>query len=62
MKYDVFEEVEDCGQERIGSRWVVTQKENAYGQKAQIKGTLVAKGFQEEESSYSDSQPYLESH
>merc|ERR1712074_321012 len=26
-KYDVFEEVEDTGQERIGSRWVITRKE-----------------------------------
>ena len=26
-KYDVFEEVEDSGQERITSRWVITQKE-----------------------------------
>ena len=27
IKFDVFEEVDDCGQERISSRWVVTQKE-----------------------------------
>ena len=26
-KYDVFEEVEDTGQERVGSRWVITKKE-----------------------------------
>ena len=24
VKFDVFEEVDDCGQERIGSRWVIT--------------------------------------
>ena len=41
MKYDVFKEVDDCGQDRIGSRWVVTQKEKADGQKAQVK----EKGF-----------------
>ena len=29
VKFDVFEEVDNCGQERIGSRWVVTQKEKA---------------------------------
>ena len=29
VKFDVVEEVDDCGQERIGSRWVVTQKEKA---------------------------------
>ena len=34
VKFDVFEEVDDCGQERIGSRWVVTQKEKADGQKS----------------------------
>ena len=33
MRYDVFEEVDDCGQDRIGSRWVVTQKEKTNGQK-----------------------------
>ena len=48
--YDVFEEVDDLRQERRGSRWGVTQNEKADGQKAQIKGRLVAKGFQEEES------------
>ena len=48
VRYDVFEEVDDCGQERIGSRWVVTQEEKADRQKSQIKNPLVAKGFQEE--------------
>ena len=50
----MFEEVEDCGQERIGSRWVLTQKDKADGQKAQVKGRLVAKEFHEEESPQSD--------
>ena len=34
VKFDVFEEVDDCGQERISSRWVLTQKEKADGQKS----------------------------
>ena len=47
MKYDVFEEVGNYGKENIGSRWVITQKEKADGQKAAVKGRLVANGFQE---------------
>ena len=43
--YNIFDEVEDFGQDRIASRGVVTQKEKADGQKSQIKGHLVAKGF-----------------
>ena len=45
MKYEVFEEVDDCGQEIIGSRWVVTLKEKADGQKAKVKVRLVPRGF-----------------
>ena len=30
--YDTFEEVQDEGQERIGSQWVVTEKEKHDGQ------------------------------
>ena len=33
MDYDVFEEVEDKGQETIGSRWVIRAKEKHDGQK-----------------------------
>ena len=47
MDYDVFEEVLDEGQETIGSRWVMTEKEKHDGQKLQIKARLVARGFQE---------------
>ena len=36
-KYSVFEEVEDEGQERVGSRWVITRKEKANGQKQMWK-------------------------
>ena len=41
-KYKVFEEVENDGQERISSRWVITKKEKADGQKTNYKGRLVA--------------------
>ena len=40
--YEVFEEVDDIGQEKIGSRWVITKKEKADGQKTVYKGRLVA--------------------
>ena len=53
--YEAFEEDDDIGQERIGSRWVITEKERQDGQKAQIKARLVARGFQEIEKPKSDS-------
>ena len=56
-KYGVFEEVE--GQETIDSRWVITRKEKADGQKQKVKGRLVAKGFQEKEAPQSDSPTML---
>ena len=55
MDYDVFEEVLDEGQETIGSRWVVTEKEKHDGQKLQTKARLVARGFQETMKPQSDS-------
>ena len=42
LEYDVFEEVEDLGQETIRSRWVITSKEKHDGQKQQTKARLVA--------------------
>ena len=48
--YGVFDEVEDEGQETVGSRWVITKKEKAERQKKNVKGRLVAKGFQEKEA------------
>ena len=54
-KQGVFEEVENEGQETVGSRWVITRKEKADGQKQNYKGRLVAKGFQEKEAPKSDS-------
>ena len=53
--YEAFEEDDDIGQERIGSRWVITEKERQDGQKPQIKARLVARGFQEIEKPKSDS-------
>ena len=59
IKFDVFEEVDDCGQERISSRWVVTQKEKADGQKSQVKGRIFAKAYQEGKTPQSDSPTLL---
>ena len=53
--YDTFEEVRDEGQERIGSQWVVTEKEKHDGQKQACKARLVARGFQESLKPQSDS-------
>ena len=47
LNYDVFEEVEDEGQDTLGSRWVVTAKEKHDGQKKNTKARLVVCGFQE---------------
>ena len=53
--FDTFEEVEDEGQKTVGSRWVVTKKENHDGQKTACKARIVAKGFHEEEKPQADS-------
>ena len=53
--YDVFEEVKDEGQETIGSRWVLMEKQKHNGQKQQTKPRLVARGFQETLKPQSDS-------
>ena len=45
--YETFEEVIDEGQETIGSRWIITEKQKHDGQKQDYKARLVAKGFQE---------------
>ena len=55
LDYNVFEEVEDKGQDTIGSRWVVTAKEKHDGQKQKTKARLVAYGFQEMMKPQSDS-------
>merc|ERR1712002_1333184 len=53
--YETFEEIDDEGQETIGSRWIVTEKEKHDGQKQNYKTRLVAKGFQERDQPQSDS-------
>ena len=58
-EYETFEEVEDCGQERISSRWVITVKEAHDGQKTKYKARLVARGFQESTLPQSDSPTVL---
>ena len=55
LDYDIFEEVEDTGQETISSRWVITAKEKHDGQKQKTKARLVACGFQETMKPQSDS-------
>merc|ERR1712243_522163 len=53
--YETYEEVRDEGQETIGSRWVITEKQQHDGQKQDYKARLVAKGFQELDQPQSDS-------
>ncbi len=48
--YEAYEEVDNHGQQVIGSRWVITNKPNG-----SVKARLVAKGFQEEEEIQADS-------
>ena len=55
----MFEEVKDEGQETVGSRWVITKKEKADGQKQNFKGRLIAKGFKEKEAPESNSPTML---
>ena len=55
VKYGVFEEVEDNGQETIRSRWVIKAKDKHDGQKQKTKARLVARGFQETLKPQSDS-------
>ena len=47
FKYEGFGKVNDIRWEKIGSRWVIAQKEKADGQKNAVKWRLVARGFQE---------------
>ena len=55
IRFEAFEEVEDVGQPRISSRWVVTEKQEHDGMKVKIKSRLVVRGFQEAEHPRSDS-------
>ena len=56
VRFDVFE---NCGQEQIGSRWVITQKEKSDGQKSKINGCFIAIRFQEKEKPQSHSPTLL---
>ena len=53
--YETFIEVKDEGQTRVGSRWVITEKEQLDGQKTKVKARLVARSFQETLKPQSDS-------
>ena len=55
IRFDAFAEVEDLGQPRISSGWVVTEKLNHDGMKVKNKARLVVRGFQEAEDPRSDS-------
>ena len=45
LDYDVFEEVEDKGQETIGSRWVVTAKKSMMVKSKRLKQGLLLVDF-----------------
>ena len=47
--------MKDEGQSRVGSRWVITEKEQHDGQNTKVKARLVAGGFQETLKPQSDS-------
>ena len=53
--YETLEEVDDEGQETIGSRWIVIEKEKHDGKKQNYKARMVAKGFQEKDQPQLDS-------
>jgi hypothetical protein len=55
LDFDTYEEVDDLGQARLGSHWVIMKKEKHDGQKTLYKGRIVAKGFHEEVKPQSDS-------
>ena len=53
--YETFVEVKDEGQTKVGSRWVITDKEQHDSQKTKVKALLVARGFKEALKPQSDS-------
>ena len=42
QQFNTYEEVKDCGQQTLSTRWVITDKEG------QTKARLVVRGFEEE--------------
>ena len=55
IRFKAFEDIEDQGQPRISSRWVITEKQNHDAMKVKTKARLVVRGFQETEEPRSDS-------
>ena len=53
--YETFIEVKHKGQTRVGSRWVITEKEAHNRHKTKCKTSLVTRGFQESSKPQSDS-------
>ena len=43
--YETFMEVKNQGQTKVGSRWVITEKEQQNSQKTKVKARLVAQVF-----------------
>ena len=55
MVNDVFEEVEDNGQDTLSVRWVITEKKK--NDQSVIKAQLVARGFEENTSDFRSDSP-----
>jgi hypothetical protein len=45
IDFETFEEVEDDGQKTVGSRWVITKKENMMAKRKIIRQELLQKVF-----------------
>ena len=54
-KYGAVTEVEDEGQDKIGSQWIINEKQKQDGQKQKVKARIVVRGFQEKKKPQSDS-------
>ena len=59
IRLNAIEEVEDQGQPRISSRWVITEKQNHDGMEVKMKARLAVRGFQEAENPRSNSPTLL---
>ena len=55
IDHDVYEEVDDVGQDSISSRWVITEKVDEESQRVTVKARLCARGFEEEQNFRTDS-------
>ncbi|KAG1673036.1 DNA polymerase epsilon subunit 2 [Nymphon striatum] len=54
-RFDVYEEVEDCGQQVMSTRWVITQKSDQENTTFTVKARLVARGFEAQDDVQADS-------